>query len=224
MKRRVAIPNKTKSLLQQEIDSKCPICDSLDVDHFEIHHIDENPENNVQTNLLMLCPVCHSKINKRDISIQEVLVIKQTIILKAKLRRPLQPAKVIKINGVVNNSTIANSIQANKIVINGKKPRLGFADNAIGNDAFKKNYINHLIDRYIKFREYDLGKGKANYAIVHSMIKKEFKASTFQIPVQQFESLSTYLQKRIEGTVLGRINKSKAMKLFSTFLEFCNHQ
>lgn len=224
MKKRIAIPNKIKSLLQQEIDSKCPVCDSPDVDHFEIHHIDENTENKEQANLLMLCPVCHSRITKGDISQQEATAIKQAIALKAKLRRPLQAAKIIKINGSVSNSTIANNIQANRIIINGKKPKLSYAENAIGNDAFKKNYITHLIDRYITFREYDLGKGNANYAIVHSMIKKEFKASTFQIPIQQFESLIFYLQKRIGETKLGRINKSKGLTLFSTFQEFCNHQ
>jgi hypothetical protein len=224
LKKRVTIPNKIKSLLQQEIESTCPICDSLDVDHFEVHHIDENPENNEQANLLMLCPVCHSRITKGDISLREVAAIKQTITLKAKLRRPVVAANVIKINGTVSHSTIANNIQANRIVINGKKPKLSYAENAIGNDAFKKNYVNHLIDRYITFREYDLGKGNANYAAVHGMIKKEFKASTFQIPFQQFDLLSSFLQKRIDGTKLGRINKSKGLKLFSTFQEFCNPQ
>ncbi|MBK8088889.1 MAG: HNH endonuclease [Chitinophagaceae bacterium] len=138
MKKRITIPNKTKALLQQEIDSKCPVCDSLDVDHFELHHMDENPENNEQANLLMLCPICHSRITKGDISPQEVAAIKQTITLKAKLRRSPQAAKIIKINGSVNNSTIANNIQASRIIINGKKPKLSYAENAIGNDAFKK--------------------------------------------------------------------------------------
>lgn len=78
-KKRVSIPNKTKALLQKEIHSKCPFCPSEDVDHFEVHHIDENPENNALENLLMLCPLCHSKITKNDISYQKVIDKKQSL-------------------------------------------------------------------------------------------------------------------------------------------------
>jgi hypothetical protein len=130
----------------------------------------ENPENSEQVNLLMLCPIRHSRITKGNISLQEVAAIKQTITLKTKLRRPLQAAKIIKINGAVSNSTIANNIQTNRIITNGKKPKLSYAENAIGNDAFKKKFVNHLVDRNITFREYDLGKGNANCAAVPGMI------------------------------------------------------
>ncbi|PKB15222.1 HNH endonuclease [Flavobacterium sp. 5] len=78
-KRRPAIPQKTKALLQKEIKSKCPICPSEDVEHFQIHHIDENPENNNFENLLMLCPTCHSKITKKDISEEEVIEYKDNL-------------------------------------------------------------------------------------------------------------------------------------------------
>jgi hypothetical protein len=67
-KKRVNIPPKTKRLLQKEINSICPFCPSSDVDHFEYHHIDGNPSNNEFGNLLMVCPTCHSKIEKADIT------------------------------------------------------------------------------------------------------------------------------------------------------------
>lgn len=71
--RRKAIPHKLKALLQKEIKSKCPFCENDDVDHFQIHHIDEISNNNTFENLLMLCPNCHSKITKGDISKNEVI-------------------------------------------------------------------------------------------------------------------------------------------------------
>ncbi len=67
-KKRKAIPYKTKALLQKEINSNCPFCENKDVGHFQVHHIDENPENNSHDNLIMLCPNCHSKITKGDLS------------------------------------------------------------------------------------------------------------------------------------------------------------
>lgn len=78
-KRRPPIPNKIKASLQKEINSKCPFCSNEDVGHFQIHHIDENPFNNDFINLLMLCPICHSKITKKDISPQEVIVKKESL-------------------------------------------------------------------------------------------------------------------------------------------------
>jgi hypothetical protein len=72
-RRRIPIPNKVRALLQKEINSICALCPSQDVDHFEIHHIDENPSNNIISNLLMVCPTCHSKITKGDISRQVVI-------------------------------------------------------------------------------------------------------------------------------------------------------
>ncbi|WP_199758353.1 HNH endonuclease [Flavobacterium microcysteis] len=78
-KRRIPIAPKFKALLQKEINSKCPLCPNEDVGHFEIHHIDENPENNNLENLLMLCPTCHSKITKGDISIYTVRKTKRDL-------------------------------------------------------------------------------------------------------------------------------------------------
>lgn len=78
-KKRKDIAQKSKMLLQKEISSICPFCNNEDVDHFHFHHIDENPEDNDMTNLLMLCPICHSKITKGDITKEEVERKKQDI-------------------------------------------------------------------------------------------------------------------------------------------------
>lgn len=75
MKKRIPIPqfSKVKAELQKEIGSVCPFCDNADVGHFQIHHIDQDPSNNEYINLLLLCPNCHSKITKKDISKQDVM-------------------------------------------------------------------------------------------------------------------------------------------------------
>ncbi|MBF4471529.1 HNH endonuclease signature motif containing protein [Flavobacterium sp. HJJ] len=78
-KPRKTIPTKTRAILQKEIKSKCPICPNEDVEHFHIHHIDENPLNNEFSNLLMLCPICHSKITKNDILYETVKMIKENL-------------------------------------------------------------------------------------------------------------------------------------------------
>ena len=81
-KNRKRIPKEAKirAELQREINSICPFCDSTEVGHFEIHHIDENPANNVIENFILLCPTCHSKITKGDILQSEVSSKKANIL------------------------------------------------------------------------------------------------------------------------------------------------
>ena len=71
--------NKVRSELQKEINSICPFCKSEEVGHFEIHHIDENPSNHIIENLILVCPTCHSKITKEDISQREVIDKKRNL-------------------------------------------------------------------------------------------------------------------------------------------------
>lgn len=86
-KNRLKIKQSTKirSILQQEINSICPFCNSREVGHFQIHHIDENPENNEISNLLLLCPTCHSKITKGDIPREKVEELKATFHLNTEI-------------------------------------------------------------------------------------------------------------------------------------------
>jgi Leucine-rich repeat (LRR) protein/GTPase SAR1 family protein len=78
---RKSIPQQTKvrAELQKEIDNICPFCSNEDVGHFEIHHIDEDPGNNDFSNLLLVCPTCHSKIDKRDIRMEAVVKKKEEL-------------------------------------------------------------------------------------------------------------------------------------------------
>lgn len=78
-KPRKSIPVKVRAVLQKEVNSICPICSNEDVEHFQIHHIDENPSNNELINLLMLCPNCHSKITKGDITYNSVVLVKRNL-------------------------------------------------------------------------------------------------------------------------------------------------
>ncbi len=67
-RKRTRIPqeNIIRPRLQQEIGSRCPFCISVEVSHFEIHHIDEDTTNHDFKNLLLLCKQCHSKFTKGE--------------------------------------------------------------------------------------------------------------------------------------------------------------
>lgn len=77
-KKRTHIPQQRKLIaeLQQEINSACPLCYSTDVGVFELHHIDENPNCHDKVNLLLVCPTCHAKIDKKIITMEIVRMAK----------------------------------------------------------------------------------------------------------------------------------------------------
>ena len=134
---RKKIPEKLRAKLQQEIGSECPVCRDLDVGHFEVHHLDENPENNDSSNLLMLCRMCHSNITKGDISLEEAKAFKKMLVIRNSKRQ----GKSISISGNVTDSTVANNIES-LVIKTTKKPNLEPHKDSIGADLEKKNYIN----------------------------------------------------------------------------------
>lgn len=83
--KRKIVPNKIRALLQRDINSKCPFCFSEDVDHFEVHHIDGVNNNNAIDNLILLCPTCHSKIEKGDLLTAKVKITKSSLKTKHEL-------------------------------------------------------------------------------------------------------------------------------------------
>lgn len=90
---RKSIPNKTNTKLLMEVKLQCPFCGNPDAEHFQTHHIDENTENNDFTNLIKLCPTCHSKVTKNDISQIDVRKVKERLGQK-EIKQPFEKEEV----------------------------------------------------------------------------------------------------------------------------------
>ena len=225
-KKRKAIPARKKALLQKEIDSICPVCENEDVEHFQIHHIDENSENDDFENLLMLCPICHSKITKGDIHRSEVILLKKDLKQKVWENKPAM-GKVISFYSKVGNAVVGDN---NNVTINQRKSVVNkYPQGCIGADVIKANYIGYLISRYQEYKQHEIGKDKMVYAIFHSNLKKKFKIgktrTVYHVPINRFEEMAEYIQSRIENTRLAKINRSKQQyKNFQTFQEYITSQ
>lgn len=224
-KKRTKIPqeNKVRSELQKEIGSVCPFCDNEDVGHFEIHHIDGNPSRNALTNLLLVCPTCHSKITKGDITLDQV-ISKKISFMEKSIKKSSAPAALTNtFNASVSKSIIGNN---NKVTIKNirKSQKQKYSEGCIGFDNIKANYISHLITRYHEFQEYQFEKEKMNYAMFPSKLKSVFKVgksrTIYHVPIERFEELCHYIQLRIDQTMLGRIRKKRSQKNYSTFEEY----
>ncbi len=221
-KTRVRIPkeNKVRAELQKEIGSVCPFCDNSEVGHFQIHHIDENPANNDTGNLILLCSICHSKITKGDL-VQIEVYKKKIELLKAPIISKPKAERTTNFNSKVENAIVGDN---NRVTIKqAKSARPKYPEGCIGFDAAKANYVGHLIERYNEYKEYELGKGKVNYAMFNVHLKKQFKIGTtrtiYNVPTEKFEQLVNYIHKRIDSTKLAKI-KGKGHKNYSTFKEY----
>ena len=220
---RVKIPkeNKIRAELQKEIDSKCPFCDNTDVGHFEIHHIDEIPAHNEPGNLMLLCPICHSKITKEDISQAEVVNKKKELANK-QIISTSDSKKVVNFNSTVNNAIVGHN-NVIKITQTQKTTKQKYPPGCIGFDTVKANYVGHLINRYNEYKESEVGKGNVKYAVFASHLKKQFKIGAtrtiYNLPTEKFHQLVQYIQLRIDDTKLAKI-KGKNHKNYSTFDEY----
>lgn len=219
---RIKIPkeNKIRAELQKEIGSICPFCESDDVGHFEIHHIDENPSNNEIGNLLLLCPTCHSKITKRDISNIDVYK-KKVLLLTNPTPSKRNPNKNVSFNSKVENAIVGDN---NNISIKQtKKNVLKYPEGCIGADTIRANYIGHLIKRYNEFKEAEVGKANMNYAAFSSHLKKQYKIgptrTLYNLPIEKFDELAKYIQSRIDKTTLAK-KKGCGHKNYSTFDDY----
>lgn len=221
-KGRTKIPqlSKVKAELQKEIQSACPFCSNTDVGHFEIHHIDEDPSNNEKANLILLCPLCHSKITKGDIT--QLNVLKKKINLIQGIKEHVSDNSNVNFNGTVSTAIIGSnntiSVKQSKTTTKSK-----YTEDCLGSDTIKANYVSYLIARYNEYKEYEVGKPNMKYGVFGAALKKQFKIgptrTIFNLPIDRFDELVIYIQKRINSTTLAKI-KGKTHKNFRSFDEY----
>jgi hypothetical protein len=92
-------------------------------------------------------------------------------------------------------------------------------EGSIASDLLKRNYIKHLIDRYHEFASKQSGR-TFGYAAIYSEIKKMYGAKWDLVPVHLFDDFASFLQRRIDRTMLGGMNRGKGIPNYSTFKQF----
>ncbi len=220
MTKRKALPRKLEKEIYQQFGSKCPFCEETDVTTLQIHHIiphADTQEHHVQ-NLLLTCANCHQKIENGIISRPDVYAA------KFKAERGLKEAETPKpenTGNVVSFSGSNTGIVANTVNISNKSgaPKNGPIPGTIGDDLALRNYAKYLIDRYNEFKKADARKEAMKYSLIYSAIKRNFGANWDHLPADAFERLVAYLKKRIDDTRLGKTQKAKGVRNYSSFDE-----
>lgn len=90
---------------------------------------------------------------------------------------------------------------------------------SIAADRSKRNYVKHLIDRYNEFAAQQPGR-KFSFAAIYSDIKARFGAKWDFVGIEQFDSLTSFLQTKIDRTMRGSINRGLGHPNYSTYPEF----
>jgi len=106
-----------------------------------------------------------------------------------------------------------------------RKPKMEYPVGSIGADLLRRNYIRYLTERYFSYREADASFGRTavrrfSYAVLFKNIENRFKSPTYFIPLARFDELVDFLQRKIEGTILGKRNRARGQRNYETFDEF----
>jgi 5-methylcytosine-specific restriction endonuclease McrA len=65
MTTRVSIPTAVKREIMIEASYRCAVPRCMSALAIDVHHIDGDPANNDPSNLIALCPTCHSAFHRK---------------------------------------------------------------------------------------------------------------------------------------------------------------
>lgn len=113
-------------------------------------------------------------------------------------------------------------IQAGTLNLRTNKTKLTIAapPGSIGANRQMMSYITYLIGRYQQFQKADTTKsGRFKYMAIHTALKRYFKGKWELLPESAFPEVMGFLQRRIDNTILGRINRAKGSPVYHQFEE-----
>lgn len=214
------ITARTRKLVFQEALSHCAFCGESDVDVLDICHIDSRANGGRvdPDNLILACATCHRKIDSGQISIAHVLATKRTLAgptpaVSSRNSTPRE-ANVLDFRGR-NSGVVANEVK----ITTARAVKLHPPDGVIGSDGDRRSYIKRLIERYNDFKRSEVG-DDMDFRMIYAAITREFKCKWEFVPVSRFDDLAAYLQRRIDATILGKVQKKRGGRNYSTFDEF----
>jgi hypothetical protein len=116
-------------------------------------------------------------------------------------------------------------IQARSMVIKHQKKAVKILppEGSLASDLAKFSYVKHLIKRYQEFAKDQAGRD-FKYAVIYKAIERRYKTKWDLVPLHLFEDYVAFLQGKIDGTMLGRINRGKGSRNYSEYSEFRQQQ
>lgn len=231
MKSRKKPSQRARALLQKEISSQCPFCISQEVDTFEVHHLNEIPDDDRLENEIMICPTCHTKIHAGTIPRNEVYIKKFKLMEAAKQGNQQIPSpherpsnNITQINLGDKTIQVAGDLTV-QMMQNRRAKAAVPVSGVIGTSPNERSYIEYLYHRLIDYKKaipgYD---SKRAGSIVARYVSGAFGTTWTYVPIEKFDSLVSLLQQKIEETPIGRKHKKNGTKAYSSFEEHMNRK
>lgn len=129
------------------------------------------------------------------------------------------------VTGTGRGATINQGERINVRRAGRSRPRMQYPRGSIGADLPRRNYVRYLTERYHRFREADAGFGRKparpfSYAVLFKNIEARFKSPTYFVPAARFGELVEFLQRKVDGTVIGKRNRAMGRANYDTFDEY----
>jgi hypothetical protein len=122
----------------------------------------------------------------------------------------------------VNGPLTINSVQASNVVIKSAtraRPRVTLPADVIGGSSNHRRYIAHLVKRYHDFASEQSGR-TFKHAVIYKRIEAKFGTTWEWISLVRFHDLVTFIQEKIDDTLIGKRNRSKGVPNYSHFGEY----
>ncbi len=196
---------------------------------------DQTPEQrNAAANLVLMCGRHHKVIDTETRKYTTAVLLKikrdheeQGIVeITPKVARVAQELldNYTQIHVTANSGNVAihspGAIQAKSLTIKTTRTKLSVEPpvGSIGASRAKVAYCQYLIDRYQEYQKGDkTGKSDYKYQAIHNALKRTFSTHWKLLDEAKFEEVVAFLQRRIDGTILGKLNRSKGHPNYRSF-------
>ncbi|MDF0379024.1 HNH endonuclease signature motif containing protein [Methylophilus sp. YYY-1] len=188
-------------------------------------------ERHAASNLVLLCGRHHKIIDSEP--------EKYTVEFLVRLKRNHEQKGIVEISPITaklaqsllsNHMSIIIKSNSGGVEINAntvnfkitKKPKIAINPplGSIAENRHMLSYAKYLIDRYQEYQKIHASKTDSyKYMAIYGALKREFRGDWKLLPTDSFNQLVTFLQKRIDNTMHGRIQRSRNTKNYHSFEE-----
>lgn len=189
-----------------------------------------NEERNSFANLILLCSTHHTLIDgdEKQYTVERLQQIKTAHNPTA--NPEVQPIDTVRAERLLKKYTVQISgsvtienLNAQTVHLHSAKaagPKVSLPASVIGGSPVHRRYIRHLLDRYKEFAEQQTGR-TFRYAAVYGAIKGRFGTTWEWVGIDRFDEFAAFIQTKIDGTIVGKGNRSKGRPNYSCFQDYC---
>jgi hypothetical protein len=208
-----------------ESGSRCQFCGTSGTAGLQVHHLDENPANTVDSNLLAICGGCHERYKHGKITRNDAFRVKY-FLTKGEPPFPLlatTPAarrvKKTSIKVEVNNGQVADKIVNNNYGERGARIVL---PGTVAEDADRYNYLEYLMERLAEYRAAGASfgqnrKSKVHVGVIRNMVKNDWGALPKNLKLGVWGAVVDDMKAKIENTALGRKRVKQGKGCYHSF-------